>query len=278
VPFCRLSAWSWGEDGAERARPRAAVAGGNYLGASRRVRALLAQHSRLGRQRAQSRPLRCRRCDAATTPAGEIHASRWSRAARRAARCARARALARRLAAPTSRSPTASPGAPRAALDNCLLYEEIQSADRRKNEFLATLSHELRNPLAPMRAALHMLRAETSTPARRPLLETMDRQVAQMTRLVEDLLDISRITRGVDRAAPRDARRRARDPQRHRVVPGPLESAATSSCEPAAGAAAVVADRVRLQQILENLILNAVKYTEPGGRIEVSAEPSSRTS
>src|SRR6185369_3172821 len=83
------------------------------------------------------------------------------------------------------------------ALDNCLLYEEIQNADRRKNEFLATLSHELRNPLAPLRAALHMLRSKPVEQEKaQTLLETMDRQVAQMTRLVEDLLDISRITRG----------------------------------------------------------------------------------
>ena len=134
-------------------------------------------------------------------PPGEIHAFPLVDA-RQGARRAAARARARRRGAspaPTWRSPRASPGAPRRALDNCLLYEEIQNADRRKNEFLATLSHELRNPLAPMRAALHMLRARRlSTPARaRALLETMDRQVAQMTRLVEDLLDISRITRGV---------------------------------------------------------------------------------
>ena len=84
------------------------------------------------------------------------------------------------------------------ALDNCLLYEEIQNADQRKNEFLATLSHELRNPLAPIRAALHMLRrGDVDRERAVPLLETMERQVGQMTRLVEDLLDISRITRGV---------------------------------------------------------------------------------
>src|SRR5688572_26114116 len=63
------------------------------------------------------------------------------------------------------------------ALDNCLLYEEIQNADRRKNEFLATLSHELRNPLAPIRTALHMLRGGELDAARaRPLLDTIDRK------------------------------------------------------------------------------------------------------
>jgi len=161
-----------------------------------------------------------------------------------------------------------------ASLDNCLLYEEIQNADRRKNEFLATLSHELRNPLAPMRAALHMLRSKpVEAEKARTLLETMDRQVAQMTRLVEDLLDISRITRG------------AIELRRENVDVATEVRNALESCHGALeiGRHAlavslpetqirVVADRVRLQQILENLILNAVKYTEPEGRIEVSVE------
>ena len=64
-------------------------------------------------------------------------------------------------------SPTTSPGRAASALENCLLYEEIQDADRRKNEFLATLSHELRNPLAPMRSALHMLRTQPLEPRAR---------------------------------------------------------------------------------------------------------------
>jgi len=161
------------------------------------------------------------------------------------------------------------------ALDNCLLYEEIQNADRRKNEFLATLSHELRNPLAPMRAALHMLRVSPNIdpPKSRALLETMDRQVAQMTRLVEDLLDISRITRGVIelRREPIDVAaeiRHALESCQGPLEVGHHELVLNLPPEPLQ----VVADRVRIQQILENLILNAVKYTEPGGRIEVCAE------
>jgi signal transduction histidine kinase/DNA-binding response OmpR family regulator len=159
------------------------------------------------------------------------------------------------------------------ALDNCLLYEEIQAADRRKNEFLATLSHELRNPLAPLRSALHMLRTQPLEPARvAPLLQTMDRQVAQMTRLVEDLLDISRITRGAI-----ELRRETLDvaPEvRHALEScrGPLEAGGHQVVVDLPSTPLhVAADRVRLQQILENVILNAVKYTEPKGRIEVSA-------
>ncbi|HUJ01988.1 MAG TPA: response regulator [Usitatibacter sp.] len=160
------------------------------------------------------------------------------------------------------------------ALENCLLYEEIQSADRRKNEFLATLSHELRNPLAPLRSALHMLRTQPLEPERvAPLLQTMDRQVAQMTRLVEDLLDISRITRGAI-----ELRRETLDVAaevRHALEScrGPIEAGRHEmNVDLPPVPLYVVADRVRLQQILENVILNAVKYTDPGGRIEVSAQ------
>jgi signal transduction histidine kinase len=160
------------------------------------------------------------------------------------------------------------------ALDNCLLYEEIQNADRRKDEFLATLSHELRNPLAPLRSALHMLqKSSVERKQAAPLLDLMERQVGQIVHLVEDLLDVSRITRGAI-----ELRRE------------PLEIAteirhALESCQGALDACRhsvslklpteplyVVADRIRLQQILENLVLNATKYTDPGGHIEVSAE------
>jgi signal transduction histidine kinase/DNA-binding response OmpR family regulator len=159
------------------------------------------------------------------------------------------------------------------ALENCMLYEEIQRADQRKNEFLATLSHELRNPLAPMRAALHMLRAgNIDAPKAKSLVQTMDRQVAQMTRLVEDLLDISRITRGAIELRRETLEvgaeiRNAIESCQGQLEVGGHEVVIDLPDEPLH----VVADRVRLQQILENLILNAAKYTNHGGRIEVSA-------
>ncbi len=208
-------------------------------------------------------------------PPGEIHA--FPLVTRGKARGALLLALgpsARRLAGADLALADSLAGRAASALDNCLLYEEIQRADRRKNEFLATLSHELRNPLAPMRAALHMLRSQAVDPERtRTLLQTMDRQVLQMTRLVEDLLDISRITRGAIelRRESLDVSSEVRNAVescqgqleigRHRLV-------VTLPAEPLE----VFADRVRLQQILENVILNAAKYTEPGGRIEVCAE------
>jgi signal transduction histidine kinase len=159
------------------------------------------------------------------------------------------------------------------ALDNCLLYEEIQRADRRKNEFLATLSHELRNPLAPMRSALHMLRSSNLEPGKaQALLDTMDRQVGQMTRLVEDLLDISRITRGAIelRREPLELNAEVRNALEscHGAIENGRHEVKLGLC---AQPVYVEADRVRLQQILENVILNATKYTNPGGRIEVAA-------
>ncbi len=159
------------------------------------------------------------------------------------------------------------------ALENCLLYEEIQRADQRKNEFLATLSHELRNPLAPMRAALHMLRSRSvDADKARSLVETMDRQVAQMTRLVEDLLDISRITRGAIELRRETLEVSAEVRNAIESCQGQLEVGGHEVVVRGPDEALhVVADRVRLQQILENLILNAAKYTNHGGRIEVSA-------
>ncbi len=159
------------------------------------------------------------------------------------------------------------------ALDNCVLYEEIQNADRRKNEFLATLSHELRNPLAPMRSALHLLRGGGVDPSRaKTLLDTMDRQVAQMSRLVEDLLDISRITRGAIELRREDIDvsaevRNALESCQGAISAGHHEVVVDLPTEPLS----INADRVRIQQVLENLLLNAAKYTHPGGRIEVRA-------
>jgi signal transduction histidine kinase/DNA-binding response OmpR family regulator len=212
---------------------------------------------------------------AGDSPAGEIHAFPLvTRGQTRGALLLALGPSGRRLGAADLSLADSLAGRAASALENCMLYEEIQRADQRKNEFLATLSHELRNPLAPMRAALHMLRSRSIEPERsRSLLETMDRQVAQMTRLVEDLLDISRITRG------------AIELRRETLDVGSEVRNAIESCQgqldvgghelaldlPDEGLH-VVADRVRLQQILENLLLNAAKYTDHGGHIRVSAE------
>ena len=269
------------EDGAARARRTANVAGwDNYLRDHRpSFEAMLSREQE--RVIAAGEHSCCARLALAPdagaaddAPTGEIHAFPLvTRGKTRGALLLALGPSARRLAGADLSLADSLAGRAAASLDNCLLYEEIQNADRRKNEFLATLSHELRNPLAPMRAALHMLRASTVDPLRaKALLETMDRQVGQMTRLVEDLLDISRITRGVIdlRREPIDVAAEVRDALES--CEGPLEFSRHElvlnlPSEPLT----VTADRARLQQILENLILNAVKYTEPGGRIEVSA-------
>ena len=271
------------DDGTVRACRTAAVAGWeNYLGAHAASFDALMERQR---EQAMANGVHCVASRLALPPAddaadegplGEVHA--FPLITRGKARGALILALGpstRRLQGADLSLADSLAGRAASALDNCLLYEEIQNADQRKNEFLATLSHELRNPLAPMRAALHMLRVNPNVDAAkaRTLLETMDRQVAQMTRLVEDLLDISRITRGVIelRREPVDVSAEIRNALES--CDGPLQVGHHELVVKLPETPLqVVADRVRLQQILENLILNAVKYTEPGGRIEVSAE------
>jgi signal transduction histidine kinase/DNA-binding response OmpR family regulator len=159
------------------------------------------------------------------------------------------------------------------ALDNCLLYQEIQQADRRKNEFLATLAHELRNPLAPLRTALHAIRHGGTTEQEIDRLQTMmDRQVDHMAHLVDDLMDVARITSG--KIELRKERvdlvyeiRHAIDTCRATEDASAREFSVSLPQEPLM----IEADRHRLQQILENILMNAVKYTEAGGYIGVTA-------
>jgi signal transduction histidine kinase/DNA-binding response OmpR family regulator len=268
-----------GDDGKIRAQRSSAVAGwAPYLGAWRpefesRLAPLQAETIAKGAHEARDRL-----CQVAASgenpPPGEIHA--FPLITRGKARGTLLLALgpsARRLAGADLSLADSLAGRVASALDNCLLYEEIQRADRRKNEFLATLSHELRNPLAPLRNALHVLRCGGAEPDKaRALLETMDRQIAQMTRLVEDLLDISRISRGAIELRRETLDVRAEIGHALESCRGPIEAAGHKvAVELPATPLCVRADRVRLQQILENVILNAAKYTNPGGRVDVSA-------
>jgi signal transduction histidine kinase/DNA-binding response OmpR family regulator len=271
------------DDGNVRARRSACVAGWDqYLGTYRERFDAMVQ-LQLGRVLSQGLHAFSDRLSVAEEgdvvdepPTGEVHAFPLvTRGKTRGALILALGPSTRRLQGQDLSLADSLAGRAAASLDNCLLYEEIQNADRRKNEFLATLSHELRNPLAPMRAALHMLRSKpVEQDKARTLLETMDRQVAQMTRLVEDLLDISRITRGAIelRRETLDICTEVRNALES--CQGALESRRhqITLALPDRPDVKVVADRVRLQQILENLILNAVKYTEPEGRIDVSAE------
>jgi PAS domain S-box-containing protein len=150
--------------------------------------------------------------------------------------------------------------------------EALRQADRRKDEFLATLAHELRNPLAPIRNGLQILRLTLPREAEAPLrtIGMMDRQLDRLVRLVDDLLDIARIGAGKvrierDVVSLRDALARsveatqaAIDAKRHHLdVELPQEE-----CH-------VQGDLDRLAQVFSNLLSNAVKYTPPGGRIRL---------
>jgi signal transduction histidine kinase len=153
------------------------------------------------------------------------------------------------------------------------LRQSLETADRLKNEFLAVLAHELRNPLAPLLNALAVVRLRGDTAeAIRPVRELMERQVQQMGRLVDDLLDVTRIANNklvlrkerLDlRAAIEEAVQMnapLREVRRQQIAvslpPGPLW---------------VEGDQARLVQVVVNLLNNASKYTQEEGRIEVSA-------
>jgi PAS domain S-box-containing protein len=154
------------------------------------------------------------------------------------------------------------------------LAAELSEADRKKNEFLAMLAHELRNPLAPISNAVRAFRlGQRDEATLRATSEMLERQVALMSRLVDDLLDISRISRG------RITLQRARIDLLP-VVQQAIEAAApqyrrmnhqlTVTLPP--GALPLDADGARLSQVIGNLLHNAGKFTDPGGRIALSVE------
>jgi PAS domain S-box-containing protein len=148
----------------------------------------------------------------------------------------------------------------------------LREADRRKDEFLATLAHELRNPLAPIRTGLQVLGMSADPLITRRTLEMMDRQVTHMVRLIDDLLDVSRITRG--KLALRHERVALRTVIEQAVEAClPLLEASGHELSLALPEAGVPldADPVRMAQVFSNLINNAAKYTERGGRIAVVA-------
>src|SRR2546421_7351056 len=153
------------------------------------------------------------------------------------------------------------------------MEEALRDADRRKDEFLATLAHELRNPLAPIRNAMAIL--ERKGPAEAELQwsrEVINRQVDQMSRLVDDLLDIARISRGSLLV------------RKERVALERVVDVALETSRPPINAARhrlsvlmpnervmLEADPTRLAQAFSNLLINAAKFTEPGGSISISA-------
>jgi len=167
------------------------------------------------------------------------------------------------------------------ALDNARLYEslreserQLREADRRKDEFLAMLAHELRNPLAPLRNGLQIMSiSEQGDEAFDQARTMMERQLAQMVRLIDDLLDLSRITGGKIEL------------RRERVALAAIVQQAIETSRPAMEQAGhhltvqmpstpifVNADPTRLSQVFSNLLNNAAKFTPHGGEIGVSIE------
>jgi len=150
----------------------------------------------------------------------------------------------------------------------------LREADRRKDQFLATLGHELRNPLAPIRYALEVMRLAAENPtAIASARDSIERQVRHMVRLIEDLLDASRITRDklrvdlcpIDMTEPLRAAVEAAQP--HMDAAGvTLVAALPDRPLPVNG------DSIRLAQLFSNLLTNAAKYTERGGTATLSVE------
>lgn len=147
---------------------------------------------------------------------------------------------------------------------------EAEAADRAKDEFMAMLGHELRNPLAPALTALHLIKQRGGRYAQREC-DIVERQVRHLARLVDDLLDVSRLRRGViqlrrERVAVADVIARAVE------MAAPLvEERAHHLIVDVPPALIIDGDPERLAQVFTNLIANAAKYTEPGGHITVTA-------
>lgn len=177
-----------------------------------------------------------------------------------------------RLTAMASVANSIALGVERIRIEERLLQtaSTLKMADRRKDEFLAMLAHELRNPLAPIRSGIELLRLEGSD---NDTLSLMDAQVRHLTRLVDDLLDVSRIMRG-------KIELRTESLQLNEIIEHAVQTVAESVQQQQHSMTVVKsetplwlkADRVRLGQVLTNLLTNAVKYTPPGGSIRVHVD------
>jgi signal transduction histidine kinase/CheY-like chemotaxis protein len=159
------------------------------------------------------------------------------------------------------------------------MRDAMAESDARKDEFLATLAHELRNPLAPVRNASHILRARMPpTPELQWARDVIDRQVTQMARLIDDLMDVARISRGTielrcEHAALDEVVRDAVETSRPSIDAAGHDLVVRIPSE----AIYLDVDVIRLAQVFSNLLNNAAKYTGPGGRIAVTAERDADT-
>ncbi len=166
------------------------------------------------------------------------------------------------------------------AVENARLYQELQEADRRKNEFLATLAHELRNPLAPVRNGLQILRLAADRPdALEQARQMMDRQLGHMVRLIDDLLDVSRITRGKielrkERVDLASIVHSALEASRSAIEGAGHELTVKLPSQPIV----LYADPTRLTQVVSNILNNAARYTPPSGRVWLTRRTRGRAS
>jgi PAS domain S-box-containing protein len=154
------------------------------------------------------------------------------------------------------------------------LAADLSEADRRKNEFIATLAHELRNPLAPVSNMLEVMKhAEGDRETLRRARGTMERQLGQMVRLVDDLLDLNRISRDRLELRPSDVELSSLIHQAIEVA-GPLLDAAGHELRVDLPEDPIYlhADPARLAQVFGNLLNNSCRYTKPGGTIQLSAK------
>jgi PAS domain S-box-containing protein len=152
------------------------------------------------------------------------------------------------------------------------IRDELLASNRRKDDFLAMLAHELRNPLAPISTAAHLLKAAPSDPAKvQRSANIIERQVRHMTELVDDLLDVSRVTRGLVELDRRPVEVKAVVAHAIEQVRPLIESRGHQlTTRMASGDVCVLGDRVRLIQAVSNLLTNAAKYTPPNGSLSVS--------
>jgi PAS domain S-box-containing protein len=163
--------------------------------------------------------------------------------------------------------------------DRKRLEAEREENSRRKDEFIAILAHELRNPLSPVRNAARLLKLKGATdPDLRRPVEIVERQVAQMSRLIDDLLDVSRISRGTlelrrERVSCREVVDAVLDACRDEIQAKGHDLRVSMPAEPIE----LEADQERLVQLLCNLLGNAAKYTPMGGRLELTVAVVSRS-
>ena len=160
----------------------------------------------------------------------------------------------------------------RAEEDLRRLASELAEIDRRKTEFLATLAHELRNPLAPLTNGLQLMRRAVNNPdVQERAREMMERQLGQLVRLVDDLLDMARISSGkVELKKERVALKNVLSNAVETSMPLMIAGGHTLNVHVPEGNLQIDADATRLAQVVSNLLNNAAKYTPHGGHIELS--------